>query len=329
MKLFNLHRKSVYVLYQNQLCSFSTLVIAIVVLLTLILPCYVIWCINPGGLWDNYRLVYEQPKVDFTYRYLFLAEIKRPEGNGNEIITCSSFEGYNGQTGEREECNSIKVVTDDGNMDGRLDRLSVSVSFNLPEESEGMMSYTFYFFLDAELKSSCYFSVPAFISLSKVMPPVRPFASGTIQHLGLLKSSQSVALQCPFLLRNTKSHFNHNYFPTVNFTSIEEFLPDSILDKIETFNAAHFHFDQQRIHWKRDGSGEVSIGIDLQIGDESSHRTAILYSTSLWQKVAQFWVQYFSVLLVFLWIGEKIKDWLFESFTLRAMEVAPWKGKYD
>ncbi|XP_058447887.1 transmembrane protein 231 [Malaya genurostris] len=329
MKLLNLHRKSVYVLYRNRLCSFSTLAIAIVVLLTVILPCYVICFINPGALWDSYRLIYEQPKVDFTYRYLFLAEVKHPDGEGNEIITCSSFEAYNRLTDDREECSTIKVVIDDSNMDGKTDKLTVSVSYSLPEGSEGIVFYTFYFFLDAQLKTGCHFTVPAIISLSKISPPVRPFTSGTIHHLGHLKSSQSAALQCPFFMRNIKSHFNHNYIPNGNFTSVEQFLPELILEKIETSNAAHFLFDQQRNHWKRDGSGEVTIQVELLIGGEDSCRTAILYKTSLWQRAAQFWVQYCSLLLVFLWIGEKLKDWLFENFTLRAMEVVPWKDKYD
>lgn len=128
-------------------------------------------------------------------------------------------------------------------------------------------------------------------------------------------------------MRNIKSHFGHNYYPNENYTTVEEFLPESILHQIESSNAAYFEFDQQRSRWTRDGSGDIEITIELLIGGEDCPRTALLYNASLWQKVAQFWIQYFSVLIVFLWIADKLKDWLFESFMIRAMEVVPWKEK--
>ncbi|XP_055547196.1 transmembrane protein 231 isoform X1 [Wyeomyia smithii] len=329
MKLFNLHRKSVYILYRSNLCSFSTFVITSLVLLALALPYYVILIVNPGGLWDDYRLVYEQPAVKFTYRYLFLAEIDQPE-IGNEVIACSSFNAFNTLTAERQqECTTLKVATGDRNEDGKIDSLSVSVSFNLPDESTGLVFYSFYFFLEAEIMNNCYFLIPAFISLNKITPPKRSFNSGTITHRGHLQSGQSASLQCPFFMRNIKTHFNHNYLPNENFTRLEEFLPDSIQARIEASNAAYFNFNPQRIDWEQDGSGEVTIRVKLLIGGEDSRQTALLYRASIWQKVLQLWIQYFSVLIVFLWIADLVKDRLFESFTIRAMEIVPWKVKND
>ncbi|XP_001850196.2 transmembrane protein 231 [Culex quinquefasciatus] len=326
--LFNLHRKAVRIDYRNQLCSLATFATGCVVLLSLIIPYYVVQFINPGDVWDRYRLAYEQPRVHFDYRYLFLTEVALPEAQ-SEIITCSSFEPYNELTEQRQECGVIKVTSDDSNVDGKVDALAVSVSFNLPQEATGLKFYTFYFFLDAVVKSRCLFKIPTIISLDKVPPPVHPFPSGTITHSGHLTSSQTVALQCPFFMRNIKSHFNHNYLPGENYTSLHQFLPPSILDEIESSNAAYFKFDPHRSHWTRDGAGEVTIRVELTIGGEDSRRTALLYNTSIWQKVAQFWMQYFSVLVVSLWLADKVKDWLFERFVIRAMEVVPWKEKYN
>lgn len=106
--LFNLHRKSVRIDYRNQLCSFATFATGCVVLLSLVIPYYVVQFINPGDVWDRYRLAYEQPRVHFDYRYLFLAEVDLAEAK-NEIITCSSFEPYNELTEQRQECGVIKV----------------------------------------------------------------------------------------------------------------------------------------------------------------------------------------------------------------------------
>ncbi|XP_053692199.1 transmembrane protein 231 [Sabethes cyaneus] len=328
MKLFNLHRKSVYILYRSNICSLSTLIITALVLLALVLPCYVILIANPGGLWESYRLVYEQPTVRFTYRYLFLAEVDQPEV-GNEIITCSSFDAYNTLATERQECTTLKVVTHDSTANGKLDSLRVSVSLNLPDESLGLVFYSFYFFLDAELKSNCDFRVPAFICLDKKTPQKQSFKSGTITHRGQLKSSQSASLQCPFPMRNIKTHFNHNYFANENFTRLEEFLPETIQSRIEASNAAFLYFEPLRTDWERDGSDVVTIQLDLLVGGEDSRHTALLYRASIWQKLLQFWIQYFSVLVVFLWIADRAKDWLFEKFVIRAMEIVPWKVKNE
>ncbi|XP_062547074.1 transmembrane protein 231 [Armigeres subalbatus] len=328
MQLFSLHRKSIYVLYQNHLCSFSTLAIALVVLLSLVLPYCVISFINPGTLWDRYRLVHEQPKVRFSYQYLFLAEMVDGPGEVNhQPITCSSFESYNILTERYQECNAVKATADDTNMDGKIDKLSASVTVSLADDSMGLAFYTFYFFLDAEVESNCHFSIPALVSLSKQIPPMQPFKSGTISHLGHLRASQSASLQCPFFMRNIKTHFNHNFHPNENFTTVDQFFPESILHKIELSNAAFFEFEQTRTQWSRDGSGVITIRVELMIGGEDSQKTALMYNASLWQKVAQFWVQYCSVLVVFLWMADKLKDWLFDGYWIRAMMVTPWKNK--
>lgn len=284
MQLFSLHRKSIYILYQNRLCSLSTLTTALIVLLSLLLPYCVISFINPGTLWDRYRLVYEQPKVHFDYQYLFLAEMDRPGDNVNRLTTCSSYESYNMLTDDQsQDCNAIK--------------------------------------------SNCYFSIPTIISLSKQSPPIQPFTSGTISHFGHLRAIQSTALQCPFFLRNIKTHCNHNFHPNENFTSVEEFLPESILHRIESSNAVYYGFDPARTQWTRDGSGTVEIRVELLIAGEDGQKTALLYNASLWQKVAQFWAQYFSVLIVFLWVADKLKDLMFDGHWIRAMKVVPWKDK--
>ncbi|KXJ76030.1 hypothetical protein RP20_CCG010468 [Aedes albopictus] len=329
MQLFSLHRKSIYILYQNRLCSLSTLTTAFIVLLSLLLPYCVISYINPGTLWDRYRLVYEQPKVHFDYQYLFLAEMDRPGDNVNRLTTCSSYESYNMLTDDQshQDCNAIKVMIDDSNADGKIDKLSASVSINLPDDSVGLVFYTFYFFLEAVVESNCHFSIPTMISLSKQSPPVQLFTSGIISHFGHLRAVQSTALQCPFFLRNIKTHFNHNIHPTANFTSVEEFLPETILYRIESSNVVYYGFDPARTQWTRDGSGTVEIRVELLIGGEDGQKTALLYNASLWQKVAQFWAQYFSVLIVFLWVADKLKDLMFDGHWIRAMKVVPWKDK--
>ncbi|XP_055592187.1 uncharacterized protein LOC129743959 [Uranotaenia lowii] len=327
MQFFTLHRKFVYVRYRNQLCSCSTLIVIVLTVLALILPAWLLLEVNPSTLRDHFRLVYEQPNVAFAYRYLLLAEVGRSaetsSAPGTDIISCSSFESYNSLTEEWQECNAIKVVSSDDDMDGKIDRLSASVSFNLPEGSTGLMFYTFYYFLDAEVTSQCSFKLPTIVALNKVASPHQSFTSGTIEHRGHLKAVQSKYLQCPFFMRSIKSHFDHNYYPTENFTTIDEFLPEQIVLKIENLNAAYFHMEEDQKAWTKNGSDEVTIKIDLSIGGSGDRHTSLLYNSSTWQKVTEFWIYYFPLLAVVLWILDTIKDRLFGDYFLRSLEIIP------
>uniref|UniRef100_A0A182P4K1 Transmembrane protein 231 n=1 Tax=Anopheles epiroticus TaxID=199890 RepID=A0A182P4K1_9DIPT len=329
MKLFSFYNKSIYIQYRNQLCSTTTFVVCALSVAAFVAPYYLLSSIKHGELWDQHRTVYEQPKMAFQYSYLFLAEMDQPEeGRAPTVVTCSSFPSYNTLTEQLQPCSDVQVVPIDTNHDHTLDRLSVSVRFNPPERGFRLSFYTFYFFLEATLSSQCRFTVPAFVALEKVPPPVRSFEYGTIVHSGAMVARQSVALQCPFFMRQQKSHFSDRYYPNDN-TTLEGFQPSVIRAKIEGSNPAYFEYRAQSTSWTVDGSGSIRVQIDVSIGGKDSTLVAFLYNTSIWWKLCQLWASYFPLLLVSLWLTAKVKQYLFENFYLRAVEVVPWKNKYN
>uniref|UniRef100_A0A182J2X9 Transmembrane protein 231 n=1 Tax=Anopheles atroparvus TaxID=41427 RepID=A0A182J2X9_ANOAO len=329
MKLFSLYGKTVKIQYRNQLCSTTTVVVCALTLAALVIPYYLLSTIKRGELWDNHRLVYEQPQVAFLYKYLFMAELEQTdERSSSSVVTCSSFESYNTLTEQLHPCSDIRVVPIDSDHDQMLDHLTVGITFNPPESESRLTYYTFYFFLEAKVKSQCSFIVPAFIALDKVPAPGSKLQSGTIVHHGMLRAKQTTALQCPFFMRNQKSHFSHRYYPNEN-TTLEGFQPSSISEKMHTSNPAYFEFHPKRFTWKADDSGSIDIQLEVAIGGDDSRETPLLYRTSVWWKVCQFWSGYFPLLLVSLWVADKVKRYLFEHFYLRAVEVVPWKEKYN
>ncbi|XP_050079057.1 transmembrane protein 231 [Anopheles maculipalpis] len=328
MKLFSFYNKSVYIQYRNQLCSTTTIVVCALTVAAIIAPYYLLASIKPGELWDEQRAVYEQPRVKFLYEYLFLAEMEDPEDRGSSIVTCSSFEAYNSLTEQLHPCNDVQVIPTDADHDRALDHVSVGISFNPPNNGARLSFYTIYFFLEATISSQCLFVVPAFILLEKVPTPRAKFESGTIKHHGYLEAKQTTPLQCPFFMRHQKSHFSDRYYPNEN-TTLEGFQPGAILSKIQHTNPAYYEYHLRRTDWTMDDSESISIQIDVSIGAGDSQKLAFLYKNSLWWKLCQFWGSYFPLLFVSLWLTEKIKQYLFENFYLRAVEVKPWKDKYN
>ncbi|XP_050101441.1 uncharacterized protein LOC126581668 [Anopheles aquasalis] len=327
MKLFGFYSKNVYIQYRNQLCSTTTFVVCSLTIIAFVAPYYALYSIKGGELWEQHRLVYEQPRVKFPYKYLVLAEFEGIGDGESSVLTCSSFEGYNSATEQLPSCNAIRVIPIDEDNDQTMDRLRVTISFNPPDDANGLRFYTVYYFLETTLTSQCNFEVPAFVYLDKLQAPAAKFLSGKIEHHGVIQAKQSTSLQCPFFMRQQKSHFSARYYPTENST-LEEFQPKMITGRIESSNPAYFEYSQTRTGWISDESGVIDIEIDISIGGADSQATALLYRTSLWQRLSQFWTSYFPLLFVSLWIANKVKMYLFENFYLRAVEVLPWKQKY-
>ncbi|XP_035912910.1 uncharacterized protein LOC118512505 [Anopheles stephensi] len=328
MKLFSFYSKSVYIQYRNQLCSTTTIVVCALTVAAFIAPYYLLSSIKPGELWDHQRAVYEQPRVKFLYQYLFLAELENPDDRVTSVVTCSSFEAYNTLTEQLHPCSDVQVVPTDADHDQALDHLSLGISFNPPNLGARLSFYTIYFFLEATVSSQCLFTVPAFVSLEKVASPSRSFESGRIKHHGYLEAKQTTTLQCPFFMRHQKSHFSNRYYPNEN-TTLDGFQPGAIRSKIRKTNPAYYEYHPERTDWTMDDSGSISLQIDVSIGGADSRELAFLYKTSLWWKLCQFWGSYFPLLFVSLWVTVKIKQYLFENFYLRAVEVKPWKDKYN
>lgn len=119
MKLINLYYKSADICYKSPLCSSATLFLIALTLLTIISPFILIYNLNTN-IFEGIIQVYEQPRVQFTYKYLFLGENINAEGE-DSLISSSSFLLFNQYTEEFQESISLKV---------RMKTISIETYFN-------------------------------------------------------------------------------------------------------------------------------------------------------------------------------------------------------
>lgn len=105
MKLLNVHRKEVHIVYKHSVCSCAAVSVFLISFLAVVLPIYLVYLIN-HDLWQLNKISHEQPFIKFAYQYLFVLE------DNDNLIVCSSFNELNILTESHQRCGTIKVITE-------------------------------------------------------------------------------------------------------------------------------------------------------------------------------------------------------------------------
>uniref|UniRef100_A0A336M9W9 Transmembrane protein 231 n=1 Tax=Culicoides sonorensis TaxID=179676 RepID=A0A336M9W9_CULSO len=319
MKLFTVHKNPLHISYKHQLCSIATLFVILVAILVIVLPFVLIYTLY-RDIWKQDLLIFEQPKVQFSYKYIFSAVLRNEATDNQKLVTCSSFSKYNELTENHQNCNGIKFIDFDHNHDQKTDELRFSFEFDtLP--AYFVQSVSVLIQIDSEIESQCKFNVPAMIILEKHYQPQMissNFTSMEVKLNGNLVSKQRRALVCPFFLRNIKSHFYYNVLDT-NSSHIDDYSFEKIQCQLE-MNPIFLKFEEE--NERKFDSKELNFKFELKVDVDD---IMIRYQFTLWQIVNQIWIQYVAVLVVFYILGEKIKDYIFRNQYLAAWEVIPWR----
>lgn len=143
---------------------------------------------------------------------------------------------------------------------------------------------------------------------------------GELQYSGDLKLKQAVSLQCPYFLRKLKTHFNQKYL-NENTSAMNDFKLEKIIEHLDN-NPAHFYFDETMNMWKKTNDNRVVIKIHLKINEENFR-----YRQTIWNKLKELWMEYLSLLIIFMLISEKIKWFIFTKQILKTWETFPFLNK--
>lgn len=112
MKLLTLHKKTSHINYKNSICSFAALFLFSTALFAVVAPFYLVSSLYKD-LWLQYKVVYEQPDVQFKHKYIVTAELSRTVDDGSvpetKTAVCSSFKYLSTIFSEGSSCPRIKV----------------------------------------------------------------------------------------------------------------------------------------------------------------------------------------------------------------------------
>lgn len=306
MSLISLHKKYSFIDYQNQLCSFAAFVTLFVILVSIFLP--IVWISNVNTLSVDFT-EYEQPGVKFQYKYIFNAEHNFEIEK--KIVMCSSFSAFSEHQNDVEDCNRVKVVEKDLNYDGLIDQIHISFTFN-SKYNYGIKSSSVVIFLDARIDGQCKFRVPAAVII-KNKYFMHNANDREIVITGNLQPKQVLPLQCPFFMRNVRSHFFYENV-SENQTNFEEFKLEKIASTLER-NPMHFRFIEESTDFGALNMDETTLKIILNIPQVN-----IRYNKTFWQKMNDIWINYIAVFIVTIFIANWTLGYLYENRILMALQ---------
>ncbi|XP_049870207.1 transmembrane protein 231 isoform X2 [Pectinophora gossypiella] len=259
------------------------------------------------GFWLKSHSFYEQPTVHFTYEFLLIAETEDP----SQPIICGEAsilddEVMNGG----ENCAEVQIQEHDYNEDGKNDVVDIKFLLNIPPQRT-VASVIVFLALDYQLKAACplHMQSLAVINREFAVPP-----SG-LKYFGDLQLYQVTHLPCTRHHIDTKYNVSlFNYVKDSN-ENIVDFILQHYFNREVTTETKAIYSRSQNGH-----NGAMNLDIRLRIPE-----VEILYRPSLLQELKWAWPQYLSIALIFHWVFNKIKKFVFNNRLLMAWEVIPWK----
>ncbi|XP_050525505.1 transmembrane protein 231 [Daktulosphaira vitifoliae] len=287
MSVFEVYKQSLSVKYKASLCSKAFLLYLVIVLLTFFLP--FLFCYKSHGLWLKYDKYLEQPEVEFKFEYLLISETSDPL----VPLICGIYPEKVITTGF---CPMIKVAEEDRNMDGIKDNLNFQLNL-MTNETFDINSVTLLLFFNFKIHELCLLEMEsmAVITHSSAIP------GGKLDLIGDLKLVQKTPLDCslknPIRMKNSILQFETSDWL---FNIYKDYLKRSIYTKL----------DNVLFKWTKGRSYQQPFIINVKINYDE---VEIVYKPKFWQIIKWAWMQYFSILILTLFIFKKVKRFLFTN----------------
>uniref|UniRef100_A0A2I3GN94 Transmembrane protein 231 n=1 Tax=Nomascus leucogenys TaxID=61853 RepID=A0A2I3GN94_NOMLE len=303
MALYELFSHPVERSYRAGLCSKAALFLLLAAALTYISPLLVAF--RSHGFWLKRSSYEEQPTVRFQHQVLLVA-LLGPESGG--FLAWSTFPAFNRLQGDRLRVPLVSTREEDRNQDGKMDMLHFKLELPLQSTEHVLgvqLILTFSYQLHVSQLSSplCLFNRPdmAFLQSSFPVPGSQLYVNGD------LRLQQKQPLSCGGLdarynisVINGTSPFAYDYDLTHIVAAYQERNVTTILN------------DPNPI-WLVGRAADAPFVINAII------RYPV--EPGFWEMVKFAWVQYVSILLIFLWVFERIKIFVFQNQVVTTIPV--------
>ncbi|XP_074097919.1 transmembrane protein 231 [Cotesia typhae] len=303
MSTLDVFSTSITYRYKTRVCSIASLVVFILTTALVILP--LILAYQSGGFWMRNRVYIEIPLVQFTHKYLLIAE---GDFDSTPII-CSTFSVYQ-LNPIKDDCTLVKIQQLDINNDKHNDLFKFNFLFysRAPVKSIKLL-----FFFQLKLRDAVYNKIDSLAMINYILP----HESQKINIISDLKLNQKGLLKCD----NFQDIINNN----VNNETIE--LHDHSLDQVLSYYARKkFSLEVTNIQatWESGFAASEPVSISGELFYLDQH---LNYQPCLWEELKQAWIQYLSLFLALSYLVKKFLRYLFNKGHLRSYIVVPWENK--
>ncbi|XP_066505999.1 transmembrane protein 231 [Hoplias malabaricus] len=302
MAFYEVYSHPALIRYKTSVCTRATLFLLVVLCLTYIPPLLITY--RSQGFWLKQSVYEEQPVVQFQYRMLMIGAT----GTAGEFVAWSTFPNFNRLLGNNLRIPTVSVQEVDSNQDGKSDRLSVQLALPL-KAGEQIYSIQLLLFFSYQLfrMSTVVMQSLAFIQHSSSVPGSQLFISGDLR------------LQQRTPLPHRGLHTQYNV---------------SVVDGASPFVSTYDLTNIIRSYQERNLTTHLScpapvwiigraVDAPFQINAEIRYPVeTISYRPGFWEVIKFAWIQYVSVLLVFLWIFNRIQLFVFQNQVLPTVPVS-------
>ncbi|XP_001962533.3 transmembrane protein 231 [Drosophila ananassae] len=326
MKFIPLHTTNTAIVYKNSLCSFASLLVLAFIALSVMIPVLLVSLLSPYSGISESRVLYEQPIIEFDYKYLFVATTEpKEEGEPESMVACSTFRYFNSKLGDfTNSCSATKYWTEDFDHDTVTDR--VHFHLELQDVPARLLNFNLIVFFDAQLQHKCDLSPPSVLAHQLQIPVAARLTNGHIMMKGELQLKQYVELTCPFPGRNIKTQFRKVQMDNNSSTAdINQYKLESLLGQVKA-NPAYFQLSVQETYYKPT-SPHIERGLIIEL-ELDVLQVPARYHLSIWERLGQFWLYFASFFGISFYIMNKLKDFLFGRHIVRSWEIIPWKKLY-
>ncbi|KXJ17698.1 transmembrane protein 231 [Exaiptasia diaphana] len=293
MVMYEVHRHPVLQKYRTHICSKATIFQFFVIWLTYLPPLIIAFVTY--GFWMKESSFREQPNVQFKHQLLLVAQGNTP----GSYLAYSTFLNFNQLLQQNLRIPLVKSWEEDTNYDGKYDSLNFDIRLPL-KDAESIYSVQVIMLFDYKLHKyvSLQMEGMAYIHYDS------PIAGAEFRTVGELKLRQTS------LLPNKGKHSTYN-------TSII----DSSKTSVETYDL----FTIFSSYIKRNVSTEYVSKYPVWTGGRASGQPFVIkgtihypeemifYRPGFWQMLKWAWVQYLSVLFIFLFVFDRVKRFIFEE----------------
>ncbi|XP_072291101.1 transmembrane protein 231 [Eucyclogobius newberryi] len=293
MALYEVYSHPALVRYTSSACTKATLFAVAAACLTYVCPLLVAY--RSQGLWLKTSTYEEQPVVRFQYETVLVASTS----DQGDYVAWSTFPHFNQLLGGHLRIPALSVREEDENQDGKLDRLLLELQLPLrPEEQLYSLQLLLTFSYQLFRMSNVAMQSLAYVCYSSPAPGARLFISGDLQ----------LHQRTPLPHRGLYNVYNVSVIdgssPFANDYELED-----IIRKYQKRNLTT-HLSSSMPVWTpgRAASAPFQLSAEIHYATQT-----ITYQPGFWETIKFAWIQYVSVLLVFLWVFQRIQTYVFEK----------------
>ncbi|XP_021112353.1 transmembrane protein 231 isoform X1 [Heterocephalus glaber] len=326
--------------YRAGLCSKAALFLLLAAVLTYIPPLLVAF--RSHGFWLKRSSYEEQPTVRFLHQVLLVA-LLQPEQGG--FLSWSTFPAFNRLQGGRLRVPLVSTREEDRNGDGKMDMLHFKLELPL-QSTEHVLGVQLILTFSYQLHRMSTFVMQsmAFLQSSCVVPGAQLYVNGDLrlqQRQPLSYSGLDVRYNVSVI--NGTSPFAYDYdltrivaayqernghlvcgCATLNTSQAVErhrkgYLATSLMDATDRhFTSVTTVLNNPNPIWLVGRASEAPFVINAVIRYPEE---VISYQPGFWEMIKFAWVQYVSILLVFVWMFERIKIFVFQNQVVTTIPV--------